>query len=88
MGKRGEGWVVLQFILMAAIAIAPSSEQIGSAMRYLGLFLLAIGSVMLAIATLKLGRNLTPFPKPLDDGHLVRTGLYFTRLCDTRSTSV
>ena len=31
---------------------------------------------MLAIATLKLGRNLTPFPKPLDNGQLVRTGLY------------
>ena len=64
MGKRGEGWVILQFILMAAIFVAPSSPQIGSTMRYLGLFLLTIGGIMLAIATLKLGRNLTPFPKP------------------------
>ena len=76
MGKRGEGWVVLQFILMAGIFVAPSSQQIGGTMRYLGLFLLAIGGILLAIATLKLGRNLTPFPKPLDDGQLVRTGLY------------
>ena len=76
MGKRGEGWVILQFILMMAIFVAPSSQQIGSTTRYLGLFLLAIGGMMLAVATLKLGRNLTPFPKPLDDGQLVRTGLY------------
>jgi len=76
MGKRGEGWVILQFILMTAIFVAPNSPQIGSTMRYLGLFLLMIGGIMLAIATLKLGRNLTPFPKPLDHGQLVRTGLY------------
>ncbi len=76
MGKRGEGWVILQFILMAAIFFAPNSGQIGSTIRYLGLFLLLIGGTMLAIATLKLGRNLTPFPKPLDNGQLVRGGLY------------
>lgn len=76
MGKRGEGWVILQFILMGAILVAPSSPQIGRVIRNLGLLLMMIGCNMLGLSTLKLGRNLTPFPKPLDDGQLVRTGLY------------
>ena len=49
MGKRGEGWVILQFILMTAIFVVPNSEQIGSTMRYLGLFLLIIGGIITAL---------------------------------------
>lgn len=81
MGPRGEGWVALQLALMAATAVAgmrgwrwPSSTR--------GLRLLAAGPAALAGAYLlsagigALGRQLTPFPKPVQSASLRRDGAY------------
>jgi protein-S-isoprenylcysteine O-methyltransferase Ste14 len=81
MGPRGEGWAVLQLALMAAIATAgmrgrrwPSSTR--------GLRLLAAGPAALAGAYLLaagiggLGRQLTPFPRPVQQASLRRDGAY------------
>jgi protein-S-isoprenylcysteine O-methyltransferase Ste14 len=85
MGKRGEGWFLLQLVLMVAIVVAPRSEA-GTLpaeainnlaiLRFLGGFLFVTGGLMGLAAIFKLGRNLTPFPKPVDDGKMVRQGLY------------
>ena len=81
MGPRGEGWVALQVALMAAVAAAgkrgrrwPSSTR--------SLRLLAAGPAALAGAYLLsagiggLGKQLTPFPKPVQQGSLRRDGAY------------
>ncbi len=81
MGPRGEGWVALQVVLLAAIAAAglrgrrwPSSTR--------SLRLLAAGPAALAGACLfaagagGLGRQLTPFPKPVQQASLRRDGAY------------
>lgn len=78
MGKRGEGWFVLQLALFAVILLAPRVPALT-----LPLWLRALGAVTLAGAgvfgtggVLALGRNLTPFPKPIEGGELVTTGVY------------
>ncbi|HEX8681019.1 MAG TPA: isoprenylcysteine carboxylmethyltransferase family protein [Ardenticatenaceae bacterium] len=78
MGKRGEGWVVLQFLLIAAIVLVPrrSPEAVPNWIRYLGLPLMAAGAALGGAATLNLGSNLTPLPKPVENGQLVRSGAY------------
>ena len=81
MGPRGEGWVALQGVLIVAMAAAglrgrrwPSSTR--------GVRLLAAGPAALAGAYLLsagiggLGRQLTPFPKPVEQGSLRRDGAY------------
>ena len=81
MGPRGEGWVALQVVLLAAIATAglrgwrwPSSTR--------SLRLLVAGPAALAGAYLfaagigGLGKQLTPFPKPVEQASLRRDGAY------------
>jgi protein-S-isoprenylcysteine O-methyltransferase Ste14 len=78
MGKRGEGWVVLQFLLIAAIVLVPrrSPEAFPNWLRYLGLPLMVAGAALGGAAALNLGSNLTPLPKPVENGQLVRGGAY------------
>lgn len=81
MGLRGEGWVALQLALMAAIAVAGMrGRRWPSSTRSLRLF--AAGPAALAGAYLlsagigALGRQLTPFPKPVQSARLRRDGAY------------
>jgi protein-S-isoprenylcysteine O-methyltransferase Ste14 len=78
MGKRGEGWVLLQFLLFAIIAFAPSVTCFACPdwLRYVGLALLAIGGILGTGGVLALGKNLTAFPRPLEGGALVTSGVY------------
>lgn len=82
LGPRGEGWVVLQFVLFAAIFLVPfvaggawSREArwittlIGGLLGIAGLLLAALGLVGLRSA-------LTALPHPRDDAELVETGVY------------
>ena len=77
---RGEVFVVVQFILLIALVLwrdpvgwprleLPALLAMGFALRWLGL-------LVLLVAGLGLGRNLTALPKPKSDGSLVTTGLY------------
>lgn len=79
MGKRGEGWVILQLALLAIILSAPrigGSIELPSWLRALGgLIIIAAGAVVI-MGALALGRNLTPFPRPVPGGHLITHGIY------------
>lgn len=78
MGERGAEWVIAQFLLAGAILLAPADEGVAfpRGLRAVGVLLVGVGCGIGVAATLRLGRNLTPFPKPLDDSELVREGLY------------
>jgi protein-S-isoprenylcysteine O-methyltransferase Ste14 len=73
MTGRGSGWVVAQFALMAAIVasgVLPPGwpESAGRARVALGILLIAAGTGFAYAAGRKLGRSLTPFPRPNDAG--------------------
>lgn len=81
MGRRGEGWVALQVLLLAVIVAAgvlgptwPSGTQtwLAVAAGVLGL----AGLYLFAGGAAGLGRQLTPFPKPTETGGLKRGGVY------------
>ena len=80
MGKRGEGWVVLQFLLFAGYVGAPMLFPFQWHSRPLvlwaGVILLIVSAVLLALSIIQLGHSLTPFPKPTPDSKLVTTGVY------------
>ncbi|MBA3534351.1 MAG: isoprenylcysteine carboxylmethyltransferase family protein [Ardenticatenales bacterium] len=78
MGERGEGWVVLQFILLLVIALAPVDGQLTemAILRPLGYVLMVIGGLIGLFSARNLGRNLTALPKPVEQGKLVQDGLY------------
>ena len=78
MGKRGEGWVFLQVILIAFILFAP---RIPAAIlpvwaRGLGGLILVAGGILGGWGILALGRNLTAAPRPIEGGELVISGPY------------
>jgi protein-S-isoprenylcysteine O-methyltransferase Ste14 len=81
MGSRGEGWVALQLVLIAAIVTAgvrgrrwPSSTR---SLRLLAAGPAALaGAYLLAAGIGGLGKQLTPFPKPVQQASLRRDGAY------------
>ncbi len=81
LGGRGEGWVLIQLVIFAAIAAAGTLGPAWSGgLRVGGLALaaalIAAGGALATRGVLDLRENLTPFPKPLADGRLVDTGSY------------
>jgi protein-S-isoprenylcysteine O-methyltransferase Ste14 len=81
LGRRGEGWVVLQsIVLVAMVACAvvgprwPPSVQ--PWLRTLGFVLEAAGAGMLILSRITLGRAFTPLPRPRDRSTLRSTGIY------------
>lgn len=78
MGKRGEGWVAVQFLLLGLILVSPVVQSIPMPiwLRLPGILVILIGGSMSALAMLNLGTNLTPFPKPKSSGYLVKSGVY------------
>jgi protein-S-isoprenylcysteine O-methyltransferase Ste14 len=78
LGKRGEGWVVLQLFLFATILVSPKVEavQLPLWLRIVGAVVILGGGCLGTLGILSLGRNLTAFPKPKEGGYLVSTGVY------------
>jgi protein-S-isoprenylcysteine O-methyltransferase Ste14 len=80
-GRRGEGWAALQVVLIVALVVVgllgagwPDSWRaylIGAAIP-----LALAGAYLLLGGGTGLGRQLTPFPKPVEDGALKRGGAY------------
>jgi protein-S-isoprenylcysteine O-methyltransferase Ste14 len=81
LGRRGEGWVALQIVLVVAMAAAgtkgrrwPSTSR-GVRMAAAGLSGLG-GLYLFGDSVARLGRQLTPFPKPVEQGSVKSTGAY------------
>jgi protein-S-isoprenylcysteine O-methyltransferase Ste14 len=68
---RGEGWVVAQFLLFAAIGV---SWFFGDGLTPLGWVVAAIGVVIAVWAGITMGPSLSPFPRPPRDAELVQRG--------------
>lgn len=81
LGPRGEGWVAIQFLLLALVGLAGLAGPVwdGAARTVTtvaGLFLLAAGGVLAVRGIVDLRAALTPLPHPRDDARLVDTGAY------------
>lgn len=84
LGKRGEGYVALQLVLFALIALGPRhlpgiplwSERIATLTLPLGILLATVGSVLIILGLLYLGRNLSPLPHPKAGAQMVEHGVY------------
>lgn len=77
--ERGGWWVAGQFALLAAILAAPRSRSAADSaapLRWLGAALLAAAAGVLAAGSVKLGRRLTPFPRPRENASLETSGIY------------
>ncbi len=76
---RGGLWVAVQFVWIVAIVVVGRVGIVALSFpgrRALGLALMAAGLVLGIVAALSLGRNLTPYPKPVEAGSMVEHGPY------------
>jgi protein-S-isoprenylcysteine O-methyltransferase Ste14 len=79
---RGEWYVLAQGVLMLLVLLAPTLDgrpPLTGAMTLttvIGSALCAAGLALAALGAFSLGRNVTPFPRPKDDAHLVETGVF------------
>ena len=82
LGPRGEGWVLIQGVLLVLVAAAgwslgPDwSGPLRLAGIVIGIVLIAGGLVLAIRGGVDLGGALTPLPRPRDDAALVDTGVY------------
>jgi protein-S-isoprenylcysteine O-methyltransferase Ste14 len=82
-GARGEWYFVVQMVLLVLIALAPLApgqprwpSGLALLARGLGLLLGLAGLALALAGLLRLGRNLSPLPHPIDDAELVQGGVY------------
>jgi len=81
LGPRGEGWVLIQFILLGLIAIAGTTGPAwdGPARTIsavAGLVLLGLGTILAGSGLFGLRHSITALPHPRADGRLVAHGAY------------
>ena len=82
LGPRGEGWVLIQGVLLVLVATAGWSlgPDWSGPMRLVaavaGIVLLAVGAVLAISGAVTLRGALTPLPMPRDGAELVETGAY------------
>lgn len=78
--EQGGWWVAGQLVLFALLAAAlllgPSIDQPPAALRVIGLAVFAAGVAQGLFSLTHLGKQLTPYPKPVAGGDLVEAGLY------------
>lgn len=77
--KRGGLWVLGQGVLLLAIlalGILFRGECMSAPFTTCGAILLGMAAIYGFAGTFNLGRNLTPFPKPMADTKLVQSGIY------------
>lgn len=83
-GRRGEWYVVAQFVLIAVVFLCPRthpglpawSATLAGVATVGGALLLVAGVFLLATGVFRLGVNLTPLPYPKTQSTLVRSGPY------------
>ena len=81
LGQRGEGWVVLQVVLLGAIVgagfVGPPwsgpSQVVGA---IAGVTLITVGVGLVSAGILRLRRQLTAYPRPVPGGRLIEDGVF------------
>jgi protein-S-isoprenylcysteine O-methyltransferase Ste14 len=79
---RGAWYVVVQGALIGLILFGPqgsylvTSEPLAGILQSCGIAVGLLACLIMAIAVINLGRNLTPLPCPKDDAVLIQAGLY------------
>jgi protein-S-isoprenylcysteine O-methyltransferase Ste14 len=81
LGKRGAGWVALQIVALASIAIAGLAgpawpADASPAVRAIGALLAIAGAALAALGIRALGPALTALPHPIDGAELRHHGVY------------
>jgi len=81
LGPRGEGWVAIQVVLFVLLGLAAFlgprwPDPVDRPMRGAALVVGLAGAVLLLGGLLRLGAQLTPFPKPVEGGELREDGVY------------
>lgn len=80
--KRGVWYVVVQGILIGLILFGPQgsplikSEAFSTTLQSCGIAVGLLACLIMVIAAINLGKNLTPLPCPKDNAVLIQTGLY------------
>ena len=74
--------VILQFFIIILhfikLDFIPKIQiiQANFSIRFLGFLIIVIASIVMLIAIKDLGSNLSPLPRPIDNGHLITSGIY------------
>jgi len=81
LGRRGEGWVIAQAVLLGLVAVGevlgpPWPRPIAHVLLLPGLILLAAGALLFVAGIVALGQALTPLPLPRDRASLREGGAY------------
>jgi protein-S-isoprenylcysteine O-methyltransferase Ste14 len=81
LGRRGEGWVVLQVVLLLAIVgagfLGPAWDGPARVVGAIaGVALMVVGLGIVAGGGLALRRQLTAFPRPVPGGRLIEDGVF------------
>jgi protein-S-isoprenylcysteine O-methyltransferase Ste14 len=81
LGRRGEGWVVLQsIVILAMVACAVVGPRwppgVETWLRVVGFVLEAAGVGVLIVSRIALGRSFTVLPRPRERSTLRSTGIY------------
>ncbi|MBU3611444.1 isoprenylcysteine carboxylmethyltransferase family protein [Polynucleobacter sp. MG-27-Goln-C1] len=80
--ERGAWYVVVQGILIGLILFGPqgfpliTSEPLTTILQSCGIAIGLLACLIMAIAVINLGKNLTPLPCPKDDAVLIQIGSY------------
>lgn len=82
LGRRGGGWVGIQFLLIGGLLVAGvrGKGDIDGPMLLLavtlGTILIGIGAFLVFAGIRGLHKSVSPFPMPNDDAYLVTDGVY------------
>ena len=81
LGRRGEGWVVLQVVLFIAVIGAGFTGPLWSGPARLvgaiaGVALIVSGIGLVTAGILRLRRQLTAYPRPVPGGRLIEDGVF------------
>jgi protein-S-isoprenylcysteine O-methyltransferase Ste14 len=81
LGRRGEGWVVAQVVLLVAVAVAGVLgpdwvDPVGDPLAWIGVFIGVTALFLFVSAMASLGTSLTPLPHPSEGATLSEDGLY------------
>jgi protein-S-isoprenylcysteine O-methyltransferase Ste14 len=81
LGQRGEGWVAIQVVLLVLVGVAtvlgaPWPGSLRTPRLIVAGALGSVGAVLFGGGMLRLGAQLTPFPKPVEGGAVRDDGVY------------